>query len=307
MVAPEQNPSLTPGRALEALLHGLRLSLKSGQLRSRIIVAILVNATLFGLLVTGIVFSSFGAVDSLTAIDTSGYGGVGFLPDVVNEWVLGVIPSVISAIGGLLKVVVVVVTLMASPLFFRLLAVSILPIYQEGVFLSARSHAGGGDPPNPSPGLLRTVWVEVRRFTVFGLLSLLLLPLNLLPVVGTVLYAGAQGLLAAQTLGWDLLSHHFELHAMNLEAQRAWVRSHRGVVLVFGGASLVLCMIPVLQIIFITTNVAGAGVLSAWIDGAEESIGASSLAGEADENDEDAVADSGRAQDGGDQSEDADG
>ncbi|MEC9072397.1 MAG: EI24 domain-containing protein [Myxococcota bacterium] len=269
MVASEETRTLSAGTALAALLHGLKLSMKDGQLRGRIMVAILVNALLFGLLIYGIVMVSFGAVDTLMAIDTSGFSGIGFLPDVVNDWVLGVIPAVISAIGGLLKVVVGVVTLMASPLLFRLLAVSILPIYQEGVFLSARAHAGGGEPPNASPGLVRTIWIEIRRFSVFGVLSLLLLPLNLVPVIGTVVYGVAQGLLAAQTLGWDLLSHHFEIHGMSLEEQRTWVRTHRGVVLAFGGASLALCMVPVLQILFITTNVAGAGVLSAWIEQAE--------------------------------------
>ena len=305
MVVPEPRRTLSAGTALQALIHGLKLSMSDGHLRGRIIVAILVNATLFGLLVYGIVVSSFGAVDSLMAIDTSGFRGIGFLPDVVNDWFLGVVPAVITAIGGLLKVVVGVVTLMASPLLFRLLAVSILPVYQEGVFLSARARAGGGEPPNASPGLVRTIWIEVRRFSVFGVLSLLLLPLNLLPVVGTVIYGGAQGLLAAQTLGWDLLSHHFEIHGMSLEEQRTWVRSHRGAVLAFGGASLVLCMIPVLQILFITTNVAGAGVLSAWIELAEGDGEVPAVTGdvEPDAQEEELENPPAQAADGADQSE----
>ena len=271
MSPPEQNQPLTTVGALKALARGVTLSLRDRQLRGRLLVAILVNAVLFGLLVTGILYAAFAGLDILMGIDTAGFQGFGFVPDAVNNWMAGMIPSLVAAIGGLLKVLVVLVTLMASPLLFRILAVCILPVYQEGVFLSARSIAGGGEVGNPPPALVRVIWIEVRRFTVFGLLSLCLLPLNLLPIIGTVVYGVLQGLLAAQTLGWDLLSHHFELHAMSLSEPRSWVRAHRGPVLAFGGASLVLCMIPVLQIVFITTNVAGAGVLSAWIDGADQS------------------------------------
>jgi len=68
-------------------------------------------------------------------------------------------------------------------------------------------------------------------------------------------------------MGWDLLSHHFELHDLDYGEQKAWVRENRVMVLTLGGAATALCAIPVLQLLFITTNVAGAGVLSARLDG----------------------------------------
>ena len=52
-------------------------------------------------------------------------------------------------------------------------------------------------------------------------------------------------------------------------ASRSGRSSRARLLLTFlGGVATALCAIPVAQLVFITTNVAGAGVLSARLDGA---------------------------------------
>ena len=120
----------------------------------------------------------------------------------------------------------------------------------------------------PQTPLRMSVVYDLKRLVRFLTLSVLLLLLHLIPVVGSILYVIAQFYLAAWTLGWDLLSHHFELHGLDLHGQGRWVREHRALVLAFGSGAALLAMVPLAQLVFISTNVASAGVLSAWLDDA---------------------------------------
>ena len=161
--------------------------------------------------------------------------------------------------------------LFLAPVLFHVVASILLPAFHGPVFLEARRSAGGPASAGAEQRLVAVLAVELRRLARLIVLSLLLLLLNLVPVIGSVAYLVAQFLLAARTLGWDLLSYHFELHGLDYEQQKAFLRRERGMVLALGGVATLLCLIPIAQIVFLTTNVAGAGVLSAWMDGAPRS------------------------------------
>ena len=244
--------------AISALSTGIALSLGEPSLRRRIAVSVVVNGLVFALVLAGALWGA----SELVAWAFSG--------EEVSDpaWYEAAWYSVKDGLRWLLYVALVVGALLYSPVLFSLLAGVLLPPFLGPVFKAARGHAGGPPVEASALSLAKTVTGDLRRLVRFMLYSLLLLPLNIIPGVGSVLYLVAQFLLSARTIGWDLLAHHFELHGMDLAAQRQWVRAHRGLVLTLGSGATLLAMVPLAQILFITTNVAGAGVLSAWLDGA---------------------------------------
>jgi len=244
--------------ALSALSAGITLSLGDPALRRRIMLSVVVNGLVFGLVLAGALWGASEAVAwafaGQEAADPAWYETVWY--------------SVKDGLRWLLYAAFVVGALLYSPVLFSLLAGVLLPAFFGPVFTAARGHAGG--PAVDAAGLpfATTVAGDLKRLFRFLLYSFLLLPLNLIPGVGNLIYLVAQFLLSARAMGWDLLAHHFELHGMDLAEQRRWIRAHRGLVLTLGSGATLLAMVPLAQILFITTNVAGAGILSAWLDGA---------------------------------------
>ena len=244
--------------AFAALRAGIALSFGDPALRRRIVVSVVVNGVAFMALLAGMLWATSEgvtwALDGAESVDPAWYESVWY--------------SLRGGLRWLLYAVIVLAALLYAPVLFSLLASVVLPPFHGPVFTAARHQAGGPSVEGARISLVRTTLADLKRLVRFVVYSLLLLPLNLVPVLGSAAYVFAQFILSANTLGWDLLSHHFELHGLSLEAQQEWVRGHRGLVLALGAGATVLAMIPLAQVVFITTNVAGAGVLSAWLDGA---------------------------------------
>ncbi|KAE8146329.1 hypothetical protein BDV25DRAFT_162706 [Aspergillus avenaceus] len=92
--------------------------------------------------------------------------------------------------------------------------------------------------------------------------ALILLPLNLIPVVGTVLYAYAQG----KKLGPVAHERYFQLKGWNDKEKEEWVKKFRGGYTGLGIASFVLEMVPFASIAFAFTNSVGAALWAADLE-----------------------------------------
>jgi uncharacterized protein involved in cysteine biosynthesis len=252
-----QRTSIGPRDAVGALFTGLSLSLREPDVRKRIGVGLLLNSVVFSLLLWGLISGAFWLVDELVSLAPTGDG--------FWEQLLG---GTLTSVGWLLRVASVIGSLFAAPVLFNLGASLMMPIFYGRIFSIARSVSGDGEASGfDAAAIARIVAVELRRIARFLTFSALALTLNLIPVVGSAVYLVVQFLLASSAMGWDLLSHHFELHDLDYGQQKAWIKQNRALVLTLGAGATALCAIPVLQLLFITTNVAGAGVLSARLDG----------------------------------------
>ena len=239
-------PRLSPLLAVSSLLAGVRLCLSDPQMRDRIGRALLINAVVFAALFAALVVGAF----RITTIFVEG-------------------SMVAAAVGWAIRALIIVGYVLLAPAVFNVLAGLILPMIEGPLFLLARERAGGPPVPEQTGGLAATVTeasASVRRLMSLGLVTALVLPLNLFPGVGTLLYLVAQGLVSAHTLGWDLLAYHFELHQLDFDERVDFLRKNRLLVLTLGATATALCFVPFAQLLFASTNVAGAGVLSARID-----------------------------------------
>ncbi|MGM0575642.1 MAG: EI24 domain-containing protein [Myxococcota bacterium] len=248
--------------AVWGLLAGLRLCLGDLRMRRKVAASLAVNAVAFLLFVAALLWGAFSLVDALV-------GGPPPPPDA--GWIEATWGWLREGLGWLLRVALVVGTMLVAPPLFNLVASILLPVFHGPVWEAARRRAGGPSLAHAPGGFRVTAGVvatEVRRLVRFLGLTLLILPLNLVPGVGSVVYLAAQLLLAAHALGWDLLSYHFELHGLSYAEQKRWLRGQRSMVLAMGGVGTLLCTVPVAQLLFVTTNVAGGGLVSAWLDGA---------------------------------------
>jgi CysZ protein len=238
---------LGPAEGISALFQGMRLFSRDRFLRTRLYKAVFFNLILLAALLLGMTWGAFA---------------------LTGGWVEGSWWEV--ALGWVARIAVMLGMLALAPVLFTVVCGIFMPAFYGSIFRRARELAGG--PPMADDGGARKeiafVLIDLRRLGRLIVFSLLLLLLNFVPIIGSVVYFVAQALLASHTLGWDLIGRHLELHDVRYGQQRAFIATRRRLVLATGFVAGLLCLVPFLQLVFVTTNVAGAGVMSAWMDGA---------------------------------------
>jgi uncharacterized protein involved in cysteine biosynthesis len=245
---------ITASEGVRCLLKGIRVGLLESRVRKQLLKSLIVNGVVFLLLMVGLIWAAF----SLTA---------GLVTEHPEWWPW--VDWIVSKAGWLLRVAFIAGALVVGPPIFSIILGVILPMFMSPVFRAGREFEGAALPEEASEGIgaeVRTIIIDIRRLIRLLLFSLLILPLNLLPVVGQIGYVILQIMLAAHTLGWDILGRHFELYGLGYQEQRIELRKNRRLVISLGLVGGVLLLIPIANILFVTTNAAGAGVLSARLD-----------------------------------------
>ncbi|CAI5723045.1 unnamed protein product [Peronospora destructor] len=102
------------------------------------------------------------------------------------------------------------------------------------------------------------------RVSVLLRLGLLIitLPLNMIPVLGNVMYAWLNGTLMA----WESHLYYFEMKAFDFDQQKEIIAQRKFQYSAFGIQAMLLEMIPIAGAIFMFTNAAGAALFAASIE-----------------------------------------
>ncbi|KAL4901459.1 hypothetical protein BDW74DRAFT_170169 [Aspergillus multicolor] len=96
--------------------------------------------------------------------------------------------------------------------------------------------------------------------------SLIMLPLNFIPVVGTVLFVYVSG----KKVGPGLHERYFQLRGLNAQERGEFVARRRGAYTGLGMASVLLEMVPFASMVFEFTNAVGAALYAADMEKAEK-------------------------------------
>ncbi|RDW72377.1 EI24 domain-containing protein [Aspergillus mulundensis] len=96
--------------------------------------------------------------------------------------------------------------------------------------------------------------------------SLLMLPLNFIPVVGTVLFVYVSG----KKVGPGLHERYFQLRGLRGQERGEFVERRRGAYTGLGMASVLLEMVPFASMVFEFTNAVGAALWAADLEKAEK-------------------------------------
>lgn len=124
------------------------------------------------------------------------------------------------------------------------------------------------DDPFTLKGVLldsgRSLFVEAKKMTVFILGMVLLLLLNLLPLVGTFLYAASTLFVTLFFLAWEYLSFVHERKKLNFSSQYSYLKQRKILLLGFATGVLAVLAIPLLQLFCIPLAVIAATLL--WCD-----------------------------------------
>ncbi|KAF8574035.1 hypothetical protein K439DRAFT_1665588 [Ramaria rubella] len=117
----------------------------------------------------------------------------------------------------------------------------------------------------------KSLMQPLNKFSPAQLIEyLLFLPLNLIPIVGTVSFLIAQG----RKMGPGYHSRYFQLKGYNQERKDSEIQHRRGGYIAFGTAAMALNLIPFASIFFTFTSTVGAALWAAQIekDGASQPV-----------------------------------
>ncbi|KAI8099785.1 uncharacterized protein BX664DRAFT_322113 [Halteromyces radiatus] len=176
--------------------------------------------------------------------------------------------------------VAIILVILESAIFDILCYAILLPFFQDAVFdatLQARGLLDRISIEQTDP-----IWIKCGRslsssiiFIFFVVLARVLvliitLPLNLIPIIGTILTCYINGFPAC----WGLTIHHdLELRGMKVRQSLRGAWSHRLAYINFGALQTFLELIPIANLIFMWTNIVGAALwLGDEFERSEQSI-----------------------------------
>jgi len=141
----------------------------------------------------------------------------------------------------------------------------------DGV-LVARGKAGvlsegrelkAGNFNDPMKKLGKLIKSPFEKFAPKALIRYVLyLPLNFIPVVGTVIFVLLQG----KSRGNSVHARYFQLKKWSKSETEAWLKENTGPYTAFGTVATLLELIPVASILFSFTNTVGAALWAADIE-----------------------------------------
>lgn len=136
-----------------------------------------------------------------------------------------------------------------------LVAKNATEIVQEG-----RELKSGGDPMARLGKIIRSPFAKFSPTAIIR--YVMYLPLNFIPVVGTVAFVLIQG----RNRGKGVHGRYFQLKRWSPAEQKDWLDEHTAPYTSFGTVATLLEMIPVASIFFTFTNTVGAALWAADIE-----------------------------------------
>ncbi|KAI1403119.1 hypothetical protein F4819DRAFT_484907 [Hypoxylon fuscum] len=129
-----------------------------------------------------------------------------------------------------------------------------------GVVSEGRQLKSGSDPIARLGKIIKNPFSKFSPKAIVR--YIMYLPLNFIPVVGTVIFILLQG----RTRGSSVHGRYFQLKGWSSSQQQDWLERHTGPYATFGVLATLLEMIPVLSMFFVFTNTVGAALWAADIE-----------------------------------------
>lgn len=175
-----------------------------------------------------------------------------------------------SFLGGILKFVFWIVALAAVYFVFTPMALVIAAPFNDRIAELTERDAGFGLAEDGRSlfravvqGALVSIGCEVRRLSLFGLVFLCLLPLNLIPVVGNVLYATIAFVWAMRTAPLEFMGFAADRRLIGFGQRWRMTRERRALTMGYGLVTIGLFMIPFLNVLVVPIS----AVSGTWLYG----------------------------------------
>ena len=107
----------------------------------------------------------------------------------------------------------------------------------------------------------RAVKEEIKKFLMFDVFQLFLLILNLIPIIGTIIYAILSSLLSWWLFAYEYMEIPMGRRQMKFKQKREYVNQNKATAIGFGAAVAIGTLIPVFNIFYIPTCVIAGTML----------------------------------------------
>ncbi|KAK1935493.1 hypothetical protein P3T76_010718 [Phytophthora citrophthora] len=169
-------------------------------------------------------------------------------------------------LAGILAVCIVVTEMFVSTVVFGVVCID---YYEDIIFAFVLKERGlnslleGHEQRSTAVLVCTSYWLSR---TVLAVVSL---PLHLLPVLGSIVYAWLHG----SVLAWEQHLFYFELKGFGLRQQQRWIRRYKLQYSSFGMQALLLEMVPCFGPFFMLTNACGSALLAEELERDGKRIG----------------------------------
>ncbi len=183
----------------------------------------------------------------------------GYVDSLGELWYLKPLVWILKAIGYFLLIIL-------FPFILNLCSALIDPVFR-GILYSKTREMEGFPEKSYTVGeaikrLIKGICNEIKKLILYLALSLILIPLNILPPLYLILHI----LLTALFIGWEFITPSLEEKNLGFFRQFFFVLKRFRVVSGFGLSASLLLFIPLLQVLFLSTHTIGGALLSIDMD-----------------------------------------
>ncbi|TYZ57175.1 hypothetical protein PybrP1_013137 [[Pythium] brassicae (nom. inval.)] len=195
----------------------------------------------------------------VAAVSTIGLFAIGLYPqaELLEE------AGVPTGLSWLVAVIMVVVEIFLVTLIYSL---AVVGCFMDKVFEQVLHHRGHGalvENEKNHASCCRTCGACCRVSLWLRIVVLIVtLPLNLIPIVGTLAWIWLNGTI----LAWEYHLYYFELKNLKYAQQKEFVAAHKAQYSAFGMQAMFIEMIPFFGTLFLFTNAVGAALFAADLE-----------------------------------------
>ncbi len=172
--------------------------------------------------------------------------------------------------GWLLKIALILISILIFPILLTICSAIIDPIFRGLLYSKVRELEGCPEEKlSTSEQIIRalkSIVNEIKKLLLYLVIFLLLLPLNLIPLIGSVCYLVLQFLVTSVLIGWEYLTPYLDEKKLSFSEQHSYVKKNKGMIMGFGIPGAMLLLIPVVQAFFLSTHTVGGALLSVEIE-----------------------------------------
>lgn len=264
-------------RGLTQPFRGLLFLLRHGSLWKLALVPLLINLVV----VVAVSVLLFAYFDEGFALATS------FLEARAPEsWYRWPDFALLTAIRYLIGGVLVLVSLVLVYFVFLLAGSIVAAPFSDALSSRTELLRGGSVPPEGKLTLVAlmrdgagALADALRKAGFFLGVFALLLPLHLIPIVGSALYTLLSGVFAMHFVTLEFVDPCLTRRRLDFRAKRLWLARHRGAVLGFGAVMFAVLLVPIVNVLVLPVGaVAGTFLYLELEGGGTRASSASSMA-----------------------------
>ncbi len=257
------------GNGMAYFFRGFSFFVRHPRLWRYAIVPWLINLSMM-LIFAVLVVRHFGAVVDLAAQ---------VIPDIeVSHWYQQILVAMLSGVKAAIVLAIGLTFVLVGYVVFLIIGFAVAGPFNDALSRRVEElQRGTRGSDSTHVGVLAELRYSLvdqfRRLGLYVVCQAILFPINLIPIVGSLLYATLSFVISSLFIGFEFVDHSMSRRRFTFSQKQAILRQHWLLIATFGVSLFVVFLIPLMNLVLLPLGVTGGTLLYADLEASRSSSG----------------------------------